>query len=81
MRSVRRAITVEAERLHTAGAFLPALEARGIAAVTLDCMSCEIGNAASAFQDGVISAANQVAMNLGIQIGMTQRQALHLVIP
>lgn len=60
---------------------LPALEARGIAAVTLDCMSCEIGNAASAFQDGVISAANQVAMNLGIQIGMTQRQALHLVIP
>ena len=59
---------------------LPALDARNIAAVTLDCGSCEIGSAASAFQNGVISAVNRSAMNLGIQIGMEHRQALQIVI-
>lgn len=47
---------------------LPALDDRGIAAVTLDCNSCAIGNAASALANGVISAANKTAWQLGIKV-------------
>lgn len=46
---------------------LPALDDRGIAAVTLDCNSCAIGSAASAIAGGVISVANKTAGQLGIK--------------
>jgi uncharacterized protein YunC (DUF1805 family) len=59
---------------------LPALDVRGIAAVALDCGSCEIGSAASSLQNGITSAVNRTAMECGIKIGMTQRQALQMVI-
>jgi uncharacterized protein YunC (DUF1805 family) len=58
---------------------LPALDARGIAATTLDCMSCEIGNAGSALTGGVVSAANRAAINLGVKIGMPHLNALEMV--
>lgn len=55
---------------------LPALDTRGIAAVTLASMSCEIGNAASALNDGVVSAVNRTARDAGIRVGMSHRDAL-----
>lgn len=48
---------------------LPALAERDIAAVTLDCMSCEIGRAVSALESGVISAVNGPAKALGLAVG------------
>lgn len=55
---------------------LPALDKRTIAAVTLDCHSCEIGNSASALETGVVSAANQTAIDYGICAGMTLKDAI-----
>jgi len=55
---------------------LPALAERGIAAVTLDCMSCEIGNAASALARGRVSAVNAPAVALGLAPGMALRAGL-----
>lgn len=40
---------------------LPALEARGMAAVTVSARSARIGDAASTFHDGIVSAANAPA--------------------
>jgi hypothetical protein len=48
---------------------LPALEARGIAAVTVAAASARIGDARSVFADGVISCANQTALRLGATLG------------
>lgn len=55
---------------------LPALAGRGIAAVTLDCMSCEIGRAASALATGRLSAVNDPAAALGLAPGQALRAAL-----
>ena len=55
---------------------LPALDVRAIAAVTLDCMSCEIGNAASALATGIVSAANETARRYGISEGSTLKDAI-----
>ncbi|KAA0912883.1 hypothetical protein FLO80_13720 [Aquicoccus porphyridii] len=55
---------------------LPALDAYGIGAVTLDCMSCEIGSAASALASGVISAANDTARAMGLDPGMALAEAI-----
>lgn len=41
---------------------LPALEARGMAAVTVSARSARIGDAASTFHDGIVSAANAPAI-------------------
>lgn len=58
---------------------LPALDATGIAAVVLDCMSCEIGNAASAFETGIVSAVNETARRFGVDQGQTVKAAIHAV--
>lgn len=44
---------------------LPALEARGMAAVTVSARSARIGDAASTFHDGIVSAANAPAAARG----------------
>jgi len=49
---------------------LPALQEMGVAAVTVDCQSCRIGDAASALRTGIISAANQIAMGQGARAGL-----------
>lgn len=59
---------------------LPALDARRIAAVALDCMSCEIGSAASALESGVVSAVNEAARHYGICRGMSQKEAIQAVV-
>lgn len=50
---------------------LPPLDARGIAAVTVDCMSARIGDARSAWETGILTHVNETAMRLGARPGMT----------
>jgi hypothetical protein len=49
---------------------LPALDDRGIAAVTVSAASAMIGSARSSFEDGVISATNGRAVSYGAKTGM-----------
>lgn len=55
---------------------LPALEARGVAAIALAADSCRIGDARSGFETGVISAANRIAADMGAKIGAPARELL-----
>jgi hypothetical protein len=55
---------------------LPALDERGIAAVTVAASSARIGEALSVFEEGVVSAANATAQRLGAQIGRPVRSLL-----
>jgi hypothetical protein len=50
---------------------LPPLDARGIAAVTVDCMSARIGDARSTWETGVVSHVNETAKRLGAAPGMS----------
>ncbi|MFC4670920.1 hypothetical protein ACFO5X_20395 [Seohaeicola nanhaiensis] len=52
---------------------LPALQARGIAAVTVAAKSARIGDARSTYEDGVISACNGLAAAMGATIGRSAR--------
>ena len=53
---------------------LPALDTRGIAAGTVAAASARIGDARSAYEDGVLSRVNDRAAMLGIVSGMTARE-------
>lgn len=55
---------------------LPALQNRKIAAITLDCMTCRIGDAASAISSGVVSAVNLQAQMMGIKLGQKMSDAI-----
>lgn len=55
---------------------LPALDARGIAAITVSAGSARIGQARSTFEDGVISAVNARAAALGARVGDRARDVL-----
>lgn len=55
---------------------LPALQERGIAAVTVDCWSARIGDGASTWADGIVSRANEAAAALGAARGT----ALHRLV-
>ncbi len=59
---------------------LPALDGRGIAAVTLDCMSARIGDARSAWSSGRVSHANQLAAALSVRPGMSCQQFVDAVL-
>jgi hypothetical protein len=48
---------------------LPALEARGIAALTVAAASARIGDARSTYEDGIVSAVNARAKALGADVG------------
>jgi hypothetical protein len=52
---------------------LPALERRGIAAITVAADSARIGDAGSTFADGRLSCANGTAVRYGAEIGMPAR--------
>jgi len=49
---------------------LPALEQRGVAAVTVDCTTARIGDARSAFNTGIISHTNPTARGMGATKGL-----------
>ena len=53
---------------------LSVLEERGIAAATVSNESAKIGDAKSSYDDGIISCANAIAVNLGAEVGMPLRQ-------
>lgn len=55
---------------------LPALDQRGIAAVTVSAASARIGDARSIFEDGIVSAANATAHKLGAEVGVRLRDLL-----
>lgn len=59
---------------------LPPLDARGIAAATVDCMSARIGDARSTWETGVLSHANETASKLGARPGMSTRAFADLLI-
>jgi hypothetical protein len=48
---------------------LPVLDDKGVAAVTVSCDTARIGDANSALQTGVVSAANRSAQDLGARAG------------
>ena len=47
----------------------------GIAGATVDARLARMGDGMSTFQDGVISAANQLAMGCRVRVGMSAREA------
>ena len=55
---------------------LPALEERGIAGLTVSAASARIGDARSAFEDGVVSHVNARAADLGAAVGMALKPLL-----
>lgn len=55
---------------------LPALDRRGIAAVTVAAASARIGEGASTFHDGIVSAANRTARSWGAREGDRAEDAL-----
>lgn len=58
---------------------LPVLDRRGIAAATVGASTARIGDGLSTYADGVISRANEVAKRLGIEPGMSARDAVEHV--
>lgn len=55
---------------------LPALDSRGIAGLTVSAASARIGDAASVYEDGVISHANATAQRLGARPGEPLKRRL-----
>ena len=58
---------------------LPALDDRGIAGITLDCMTCRIGDAESAYATGIVSAVNNRAQELGVKVGMSAQNTVNIL--
>ncbi len=56
-----------------------ALDGVGMAAAALDCETCLIGSAEDALECGVVSFANSTARSLGVEVGMSARQAADLL--
>lgn len=59
---------------------LPALDARGIAAATVDAATARIGDALSTFADGIVSRVNDRAAALGGRVGMPARALVELLV-
>ena len=55
---------------------LPALDARGIAGLTVSSASARIGEGRSTFEDGIVSRVNATAARLGAAEGMRARDVL-----
>jgi hypothetical protein len=56
-----------------------ALDGRGIAAAVVDTFSARIGDARSTYEDGIVSAVNQTARDLGAAPGIGAREFAALV--
>jgi len=62
--------------LESAGvASLKILEEHGIPAAAVAAMSAEIGVGQSTYNEGVISAVNEVAKKMGVTVGMSAKEA------
>jgi hypothetical protein len=60
---------------------LPALDERGIAAVTVAAATARIGDGRSTLEDGVLSTVNEMASALGARPGQTTKVFVELVPP
>lgn len=58
---------------------LPLLAEAGVAAAAVGAMSARIGDARSTHADGIVSAANAVALARGVRVGMPARDAARLL--
>ena len=58
---------------------LPALDERGIAAVTVSAATARIGEARSTYEDGILSRVNRHAAAFGLAPGMPARDAVALL--
>ena len=58
---------------------LDALHDRGIAAAAVSALSARIGEARSTYDDGVISACNTIAADLGVRVGASAREAVQVI--
>lgn len=59
---------------------LPVLDARGIAAGTVDAMRARIGDGRSTYDDGILTHVNARAADLGARAGMTARAYVELMV-
>ena len=59
---------------------LKILAEAGIAACSVAAMSARIGDGMSTWNDGVISAANAIAMERGVKVGITAKEAARLML-
>jgi hypothetical protein len=47
----------------------------GIAGATVDAKLARMGDGMSTYEDGIVSAANALALNCGVAVGMTAKEA------
>ncbi|BBE35631.1 hypothetical protein [Sphingosinicella microcystinivorans] len=59
---------------------LPIVNAAGIAGATVDARLARLGDGMSTYRDGIISAANELALACGVRIGMAAREAASLLV-
>jgi hypothetical protein len=59
---------------------LSVVEAEGLAGATVDARLARMGDGLSSYRDGVISAANALAMAAGVRVGMAAAQAASLLL-
>jgi len=59
---------------------LPITAEKGLAGATVDAQTAEIGDAFSTYREGVISATNAPAEARGVRVGMTAKEAAHLLV-
>ncbi len=61
------------------GALAPVKEA-GIAGAAVSAQTARMGDGLSTYLDGIIGAANELAVAAGVRIGMTASEAAHLLL-
>lgn len=59
---------------------LPVFQVMNILAATVDCMSARIGEGEDTYNNGRISALNQLARKVGVEEGMSVREATRLML-
>lgn len=59
---------------------LPITNALGIAGATVSARTARLGDGMSTYEDGIISAANELALACGVEIGMPARRAAHILV-
>ena len=62
----------------TAG--LAIVEEYGLAGASVSAMTAAIGDAQSSYVDGIIAACNEPARRRGVEVGMSAKQAAHLLL-
>jgi hypothetical protein len=59
---------------------LAIVEAEGLAGATVDARRARMGDGLSSYRDGVISAANALALAAGVRVGMPAAEAASLLL-